>query len=251
MFRDYPLVVFVVSFAVQCAAAYATAFLRRRGAPLSKVAHSDFAVLLPGSLTLLALIIGFSFSMAVGRYDQRKDYEEAEANAIGTEYLRADLLPPADAGRVQGLLATYLDQRILFYRAREEDALERIQAQTSSLQKALWSAVAAPAVAQPTATAALVAAGMNDVINSESYTQASWWNRIPAAAWAVMILVAVGSNLLLGANEKRAKESTLLILPLIVSIPLFLVADIDSPRSGLIPVSPDNLTALSQTLKHS
>ena len=51
------------------------------------------------SLTLLALIIGFSFSMAVSRYDQRKNYEEEEANAIGTEYVRVDLLPAEDAGQ--------------------------------------------------------------------------------------------------------------------------------------------------------
>jgi len=56
---------------------------------------------LAASLTLLALIIGFSFSMAVSRYDQRKNYEEAEANAIGTEYLRANLLPADDATRVR------------------------------------------------------------------------------------------------------------------------------------------------------
>ncbi len=46
---------------------------------------------------LLGLIIGFSFSMAISRYDQRKNYEEAEANAIGTEYVRADLLPACNS----------------------------------------------------------------------------------------------------------------------------------------------------------
>ena len=57
---------------------------------------------LAATLTLLGLIIGFSFSMAISRYDQRKNYEEAEANAIGTEYVRADLLPAADAAIDQG-----------------------------------------------------------------------------------------------------------------------------------------------------
>ena len=59
------------------------------------------------TLTLLGLIIGFSFSMAISRYDQRKVYEEAEANAIGTEYVRADLLPAGDAARVRALLRDY------------------------------------------------------------------------------------------------------------------------------------------------
>ena len=58
--------------------------------------------------------------MAIERYDQRKNYEEAEANAIGTEYVRADLLPAGETAKVQALLRDYLDQRILFYKARDE-----------------------------------------------------------------------------------------------------------------------------------
>ena len=58
--------------------------------------RDDFGVILAATLTLLGLIIGFSFSMAISRYDQRKNLEEEEANAIGTEYLRAELLPAAN-----------------------------------------------------------------------------------------------------------------------------------------------------------
>jgi hypothetical protein len=61
-------------------------------------------LVLGATLTLLSLIVGFSFSMAVGRYDQRKNLEEEEANAIGTEYARAELLPAAAAARVRALL---------------------------------------------------------------------------------------------------------------------------------------------------
>jgi hypothetical protein len=71
--------------------------LRRRYPNVSGEQKDDLSVILAASLTLLALIIGFSFSMATNRYDQRKNFEEAEANAIGTELLRADHLPPADA----------------------------------------------------------------------------------------------------------------------------------------------------------
>ena len=86
---------------------------RRRN--LESEVREDFGVILAATLTLLGLIIGFTFSMAVNRYDQRKNYEEAEANAIGTEYVRADLLPAADAAKVRALLRNYLDQRVLFY----------------------------------------------------------------------------------------------------------------------------------------
>jgi hypothetical protein len=90
------------------------------------------------TLTLLGLIIGFTFSMALGRYDQRKNYEEDEANAIGTEYVRADLLPAADAAKVRAPLLRYLDQRVLFYPTRDERRLRQIDADTARLQAELW-----------------------------------------------------------------------------------------------------------------
>jgi hypothetical protein len=105
----------------------------------------DLDLIVAATLTMLGLIIGFSFSMAIGRYDQRKNYEEAEANAIGTEYVRADLLPAADAARVRALLKDYLDQRILFYETRDEHGLQQINVNTAQLQTELWSAVRAPA----------------------------------------------------------------------------------------------------------
>src|SRR5215475_4626937 len=94
---DFPLAVFAFSLVLLWIAAQAGAFFRRkRGAPDEKE-RQDLGVVLTASLTLLGLVIGFTFSMAVSRYDQRKNYEEEEANAIGTEYLRATLLPAAQA----------------------------------------------------------------------------------------------------------------------------------------------------------
>ena len=143
-------------------------------------AHEDFSLILTAMLTLLALIIGFSFSMAVNRYDQRKNYEEAEANAIGTEYVRIDLFPTADAEKLRVLLRDYLDQRVLFYSARDERQIRLINDRTAQLQTELWAAVRTPAAAQPTSyMVGLVVAGMNDVLNSQGYTQAAWWNPNP------------------------------------------------------------------------
>ena len=110
------------------------------------------AIVLGATLTLLGLLIGFSFSMAVSRYDQRKNYEEAEANAIGTEYVRADLLPAGDAAEVRELLKKYLDQRMLFYTTRDQRQLAKINADTAELQTKLWSAVRASAAPTHTLT---------------------------------------------------------------------------------------------------
>ena len=88
----HPGAVFVLSFLGLWAATAIGAALKKRR-PLDEELRQDFNMILAATLTLLGLLIGFSFSMASTRYDQRKTFEEAEANAIGTEYLRADLLP--------------------------------------------------------------------------------------------------------------------------------------------------------------
>lgn len=180
---NFPLVVFVLSLiALYVAAQVGVFFCARR--PVADVdSREDFGVVLAATLTLLGLIIGFSFSMAISRYDQRKNYEEEEANAIGTEYVRADLLPAADGAKVKALLTIYLDRRIAFYRTREEGQLRQVNADTAQLQSQMWSAVKAPAMAQQMPVTALAVSGMNDVLNSQGYTQAAWWNRIPVAAW--------------------------------------------------------------------
>jgi hypothetical protein len=100
---NYPFVVSGLSFALLWLSALLGAFLRRKR-KLEADEREDFNLVIAATLTLLGLIIGFTFSMAVSRYDLRKNYEEAEANAIGTEYVRADLLPDVDAGRVRLLL---------------------------------------------------------------------------------------------------------------------------------------------------
>ena len=246
---DYPLGVFAIAILTQCLAAYAGDRLRRRGRTVSDAERTDFAIILPASLTLLGVIIGFSFSMAVTRYDQRKNYEEAEANAIGTEYVRADLLPAADAARVRASLRQYIDQRVAYYEERGSDRLTQAETETIRLQAELWSIVTAAARTEPTPVLALAVSGMNDVLNSHGYTQAAWRNRIPLGAWGLMMLVAAACNLLLGYSERRRGERILLVLPLIVSLSLFLIADIDSPRGGVIRLAPHNLMAVSKSLK--
>jgi hypothetical protein len=129
---DYPSLLFVLCLGLLWLSAWLGNSVLRSRKTLDEDSRADFGVLLTATLSLLGLIIGFSFLMAINRYDQRKACEEAEANAMGTEYSRAGLLP---------------------------------------------------AVNQPTPLVALAVAGMNDVLNTQGYTQAAWWNRIPPAAW--------------------------------------------------------------------
>ena len=247
---DHPVVVFVVTLIILRLAARFGSYLLSRRAPMEDKEHDDLGVILAAALTLLGLIIGFTFSMAVTRYDQRKNYEEEEANAIGTEYLRVNLLPSADTARIHQTLREYLDQRIAFYQNRDDAKLPQINAETSRLQAELWSEVEASGRANPTPVVSLAVAGMNDVLNREGYTQAAWWNRIPIAAWCLMFAIAIVCNGLIGYTSHKldGKARRYTVFPLITAISFFLIADIDSPSRGVIRVHPQNLEALAQSL---
>ncbi len=246
---EHPLFMLVVSLAVLLLAAIFGVVAQKAWSPVKTGEQNEFNIVQSASLTLLGLIVGFSFSMAISRYDQRKNLEEAEANAIGTEYLRVDLLSDGGAGATaRGLLKQYLDQRILFYETKDRAKLEAIGAETARVGADLWAAVRSAVAADRTAVGALVASGMNDVLNSADYTEAAWLNRIPATAWWLMIIIGVACNMTLGFGSKRLRSLLLFILPVTVSISLFLIADIDSPRSGLVNVVPQNLVRLEASL---
>jgi len=242
---NYPLALFAVSLVVL----WTSAKVGARFAHLADPVREDLGVVMTATLTLLGLIVGFTFSMAVVRYDQRKLYEEEEANAIGTEYVRADLLPTG-GDDVRRLLRDYLEQRILYYQARHPEALTQINAETAQLQTQLWGAVKSGMASEQTPVTWLAVAGMNDVINSQSYTQAAWWNRIPFAAWMLLEFIAVCATAMVGFSWHGGRSTGLLIgvLPAIVSAALLLIADIDSPRGGLIHVKPVNLMSLASSL---
>lgn len=211
---------------------------------------ADLGVIQTATLTLLGLIIGFTFSMAIARYDLRQTYEEAEANAIGTEFLRADLLPSKTAESVKRLLNEYLDQRILFYSKQDRETAKQITQRTIAIENAMWNELLPVAHAQPSPTMALVISGMNDVINSHGYTQAAWWNRIPAAAWWLMAAIAIAANVLVGFGARNFKPNVglFMIFPTMIAIAFFLIADIDSPRGGVIRIDPRNLIDLKNNI---
>src|ERR1700744_3001082 len=230
---DRPGLLLVVSFVGFLLAALLGVVAQRVWSPVGAGDQNELTIVQTAALTLLGLIVGFSFSMAVSRYDQRKNLEEAEANAIGTEYARADLMPEGAAAEARGLLKRYLDQRILFYLTNDRDKLKQIGADTGKLSAELWALAKSKALAQPTPVGALTASGMNDVLNSADYTTAAWLNRIPVPAWWLLVMIGVGSNLTIGLGAKRFNLLLLTVLPLTVAISLFLIADIDSPRGGM------------------
>jgi hypothetical protein len=245
---DYPVLIFFVSFAALWCANWLGTQLRFHRKSISEEERPEFDVVLGAALTLLGLVIGFSFSMAINRFEQRNSFEEEEANAIEAVYLRAGLLPQEDGARVRALLQQYRDLRIQFYLSGHIET-EKLTASTTQAQMELWNAASRPAEAQPTAVAALAVASVNDVIKSEGAARQAWDDRIPAAAWALMFGMALGCNVLLGYGARRAVWKISIVLPLVVAVSLAFIADMNSPRGGFIHIRPANLQRLQGILK--
>jgi hypothetical protein len=244
---DHPILMFLAALLTLWMSTAVGAWWSSRSA---RKTPGDFGTILAATLTLSGLIIGFTFSMSISRYEQRKNCEANEANSIGTEYSRAELLAPADRATVKALLRLYVQQRVAFYTAENSSSLAGIYARTAELQEKLWAAVVASAPARSPAIDALIVAEMNAVLDAEGFTQASWWNRIPAAAWILMIAIAVISQVLVGYGTPPGRGNRILpmVLPLALSLSFLLIADIDSPRSGIIRVTPQNLLSVARSM---
>ena len=247
---DTPLLFFAVLLLAFWISARAGYLARKWRGETSESEREELQLVVTGTLTLLALIIGFSFSMAVGRYDERKRDEAVEANTIGTEYHRLGMLQRVDGTNARTLLKQYLNQRILWYETHDESGLAGIDSSTGSLQQKMWSIVENAGRSRGTAISSLVASGMNEVIDSQGYTLAAWLNRIPYTAWALMILISLSCTALIGYGSRPAGGAVRAygFLPVVLAISLFLIADLDSTRRGLINNVPENLTALAQSL---
>jgi hypothetical protein len=187
---DRPLVVLTTTLVALGCAAFIGERLRKF--PRLADAATDFAATLPAALTLLGLILGFSFSMAVSRYDLRKTYEEAEANSIGTQYVRASLLPADDAARLRDLLAQYTKLRIEFYHEHDDDRVNKVNTETATLQNRMWQLVVDATASRRDPLSGLIVAGMNDVLNAQGYTPGGMVESHPARRVAAAVDCGIG-----------------------------------------------------------
>src|ERR1700744_1707669 len=175
---DYEYLTFAVTLAVLWLAVEAGAWIARRAGPARKFERGYLGQVTGASITILALIIGFSFSAALDRYNQRKNFEQEEASAISSEYSLAGLLSQADAAQMRALLDRYIQLRIAFFET--EDRLERasIRAERLKLESELWPIVERNAGTSPTPVMAQVLAGLNAVTSRSGYSQAAALDRL-------------------------------------------------------------------------
>ena len=210
---------------------------------------ADMGHILSATLGLLALLVGFTFALALGRHESRRELVVTEANAIGTAWLRSALVPEPERAVLVDQLRRYADQRLALADASENGAaIARAEAATDSLHAALWAtSVAAVPRMQPATVAPLLLAAMNDVIDVAGARRAALAARLPPSVLGALVLYALIAagflGYVTGAGARRPRLPAALLL-LLLTLALALILDLDRPRTGTITISQRSLLEL-------
>lgn len=207
---------------------------------------SDESLVLSTALLLLALLLGFTFSMALARFDARRAEVIREANDIGTAWLRAGLVAGPAGKALQDRLASYAETRIAEndgrYDAAAAEEQRRIKrAKGAALRHEIWALTAAAIAPEPaTAQAASLVASVNAVIDTATTREAAIDARVPVQVIMLLIVYSTMSAFLLGyvlgAYGSHHRVATA-VLFLLLSLTIVLIIDLDRPKHGAIRVS--------------
>ncbi len=211
-----------------------------------KVSHrrdalsESFGTLQGALLGLVALLLAFGLSLAISRYDDRRASIVAESNAIGTTWLRAQLLPDPVRSRSIGRLLEYTRSAVRvadFVPGSDEQ--KRALATESELQRQLWALAGDAIGTQPQASAPrLYIETLNEMIDMQTVRVAALNNKVPHAVILVQIIGAALAVGLLAAYLAISGRGLLAVslAALLIALVLFMIADLDRPTRGAITV---------------
>lgn len=204
-------------------------------------------------LTLLGLLLGFTFAMAVGRHDARRELVVQEANSIGTTARRAQLLPEPEAANVGHLLREYISLRIEAHRATQfSKRFGALRKSSVDLHDRLWNEAVAAAAKKPTPITASFIVSLNETIDFEATRVAAKRNHVPGAVWLLLLCVAGCGVWLTGWQAGMDRGHPFLsrfLFPVLIAVVIALITDIDTPRGGLITLDDRPLLELKDSLK--
>lgn len=235
---DMPILAFLVlSLAILWAGILVGSLIKQTRAATVESESKVITVLEGALLTLFGLLMGFTFSMAVSRYDARKILAVQEANAVGTTWLRTGLLSEPVRTEEQNLLREYVQQRLLYhseFRMREQVGTEQ---RADLLRARLWAVAGNYAVDHRDPVTALYLQALNNAIDMAGERVAADDNRIPGEAWWMLLFVGFMANVVVGT--KIGPRSVLLqaILPVVLAATLAMTLDLDNPQFGFIRVT--------------
>jgi hypothetical protein len=199
---------------------------------------------------LLALLLGFTFSLAIDRFEARRELVVNEANVISKNYLRAQLLDEPHRSRIGGLLREYLDVRIALGSARRPAENAELMARDDSLITDLWAATnAAFASIKEYDFSSTFVDGMNELVDTGVARKAARYARVPSIVFVLLVVYEVLTAALLGYVLTGPRgRATGVILILLFGVSLLLILDIDRPTIGSIKESQAPMIWLRQSL---
>lgn len=203
-------------------------------------------------LGFMGLVLAFGLSLALGRYEDRRATVVADANAIGTTYLRAQTLSEPIRSRSLPLLVRYTDAELGLTDERSGTAAAAATiAQGSALQGQLWALAGQAVTKDPTATAPrLYEDSLNDMIDQQTVRVAALNNRVPTEVLLLEVIGAAGAMFLVGLHVGLLGRSLtpLLLAAGLVTFLLFVNFDLDRPTRGFIEVPDAPLAALRASM---
>ena len=192
-------------------------------------------------LGLLGLLLGFALTMAISRWDERRDIIIEEANSIGTLSLRAGLLEEPSTGQLRETLRAYTKARVELGGSRDRpDVLQAALGESGDLHVVIWSVVERanePSVTN--ATLASLISSANELIDLHELRLASLQNQLPSALFYLLLSLAALSVVFLawsfGAASQRGR-APMILLALLIGAVLMLIMDVNRPQRGIIEV---------------
>jgi hypothetical protein len=200
-----------------------------------------FSTIDGGIFALLGLLLAFTFSAAASRFDFRRQLLVDEANAIGTAWLRIDLLPAEAQPRLRDAFRRYADSRanfrLAYFSEEREGALQVMEA----LQRDIWAQAMAACrePGSPQGTAILVSQSLNAMFDLASTRAAAQRTHLPGPVMVLLLVLALASAMLAGYGLASAKSRSwphILSFAVILAVTLYIITDYEFPRLGVIRV---------------
>jgi ubiquitin len=255
--RPDPLVYFVIVFPISLLALAGGYFYaaRSRWSQQEKAGWA-YGLGQAAIFALIALILGFSFSFAAGRYEARRGLVVTEADAIRTAFLRAAFLPGARSVPFRHALVEYTRARLESYEEVEDPKAERAAIDRGKhLQGQLWTMATNAVLRDPRSTLfADVTRSVVETINASEEQLAALSNHVPRPIIFIIILCTIVGAFLFGLTFGYAKEPHALlsaIFCLLFAATVFTIVDLDHPQGGFIAVDVTPLQSLLEDMTNS
>jgi hypothetical protein len=219
---------------------------RHRGGEARSASLGNTAV--EGALfALLGLLVAFTFSGAQDRLDHRRELIVREANAIGTAYLRLDLLPAASQPMLRDEVRKYVDSRIAYYQQLLDlRAAPDLRRRSTELQQQIWQdAVLATADGESPAATLVVLPALNEMFDVTTARDAALRSHVPVAIFGLLAVLALACAYVVGLGmSKRPQPSQLhiLLFAMVLALTAYVILNLEFPRLGFVRL--DTIDAL-------